>query len=168
MCWRFLHGVVYPCVLFLSRCVLPTDGREMTFRWTASEPFGADECDAHIFKSQTFSFCFWTNCCLWTSAHCSRVDWHTIGKNDVQWLRACVVPTRRKKWYDTIRKGLTVLFPEDRGNVLKQIPKWEEERTTTRWKSFHKNDTGKKTSSAIIVTLIDVHCLRRDRFLLSA
>ena len=39
--------------------------------------------------------------------------------------RTNVVLTRWKKWHDGIRKGSTVRFSEDRGNVKKQIPKWK-------------------------------------------
>ena len=56
-------------VLLLSRYVLVTDGGERTFRWIPFFSFAADGC-----VTKMFSFRFQTNCCQWTSTHCSRDD----------------------------------------------------------------------------------------------
>ena len=96
----------------------------MTFRWIASAPFGADDSDAHIFQIANIIILFLDKllsvdeCPLFT-CRLTHDRKRTMFNDSVHVLYP---PEGRN---DTIRFGreLTVLFSEDRGNVLQQIPK---------------------------------------------
>ena len=61
----------------------------------------------------------------------------------------------------------SVRFPEDRGTVLKQFPKWKGERTTTKWKSSQKNDTEKNKIKFSLHRVLDRRPLPSSRQILS-